>query len=199
MKKTLLLIAVMATLLGCKKNSSDDNGGVFIVSLMYAKVLDVNGENLLDPKNPNYLSDIKMYQYIDNKATLVYDPDMTASRGYLLLKPETVPEYGIESKLFVEMRKDWSLCIHTSTSELKHNTAEWLYDESINVTYRTGMSRTIIQWTETDIDTIKVEYRDYFQSGSRDMLRVWVNEELKWDLYRDFKESPRFLYTKIMK
>lgn len=198
MKKILLITITIFIAFSCKKDEPTFIFNYYSEGSMYVKVLDTNGVNLLDQNNPNGIKEnqIRLYEFVDGVKTLFftqYNKDMP---------------YCFEINEFNKYHKptpesalnDWNMFMGLSISEcVQTMTEEICYDEVFGINSRTSTSRTLIEWSKNDVDTIKVQY--IHPGGNRWMYGVWVNDELMWDRRRDeaTMRASSVIYTKIIK
>ncbi|WP_031425994.1 hypothetical protein [Flavimarina sp. Hel_I_48] len=95
--KNLILILVLMNTLGCSEGDDDASDQYnFDVGLRFTVVND-DGENLLDPDNPEHFSKdtIKLFYLINGEKQEVYDGNLDSPRNYKIFEVENEYVIGI--------------------------------------------------------------------------------------------------------
>lgn len=194
MKKIILIAIAVLVAFGCKKEEHPplyldgpgcDNGK----SIMFARVFDANGGNLLNPENPKMLNDIKLFKTVNGVEFIIYGKNVINKQGCTILEPisksVSIPLQNI--------RKDWSIGL-----ELPRDTeilGEIIHDTASNYDFQMLTRSVRIQWDEQNSDVIKAQYYQYYPHGSTFIMRVWVDDV---ELERA-NNSEYFVFDKIIK
>jgi len=129
MKKLSFTLGILA-LVGCgSKNDPAPYEATFIDVHSDFYVLDHEGNDLLDPDNPDAIGsdDLDIYYVIDGEAERFYESNLDAPKGFSIYEPEgDYEKYRI--RLFL------------NTSETKE------------------VTRTLLKWSDFETDTIKTKY-----------------------------------------
>ncbi|NOU62083.1 hypothetical protein [Marinifilum caeruleilacunae] len=83
--KYILIISIAVILVSC---SSGDEPSAFVDVSIELSVLDIDGNDLLNPNNDDSFkeSDIKLYYVINEEKREVYDPNMQYPRNFFIFK-----------------------------------------------------------------------------------------------------------------
>lgn len=145
-----LLIILLIVLSSC--NSDNNMQETNIEAGIEFYLLDSNGNDLLDPNNPNSidLGILRVYEIINGEEVEINNPNLDGPRGFVLFEPE-----GIYDK--------YRLSLGLNTTEITNPT-------------------TIVKWTTTDTDIFKSEYNrgDNFIICTKILLNdevVWQTED----------------------
>lgn len=97
MIKKLLLFLVSIAFFSCDSTNENRCLSYFYSVSVDFYVLNTQGEDLLNPKNPNCLdvSKIKLFYIVNGVSQEYFRPNLDASRGFIILKPEEGSNYRI--------------------------------------------------------------------------------------------------------
>lgn len=115
--KCLLIVLVAFSIISC--SSEDTKNAVFISGGVEFNVLDIQGNDLLNPQiesNFNNTENIKIYFVINGEAVLFDKPNLDLPKGYLIYKKENEDVYRMG--LFVNLEGN------TTTTLIKWNNTE---------------------------------------------------------------------------
>lgn len=115
--KCLLIVLVAFSIISC--SSEDIKNAVFISGGVEFNVLDIQGNDLLNPQiesNFNNTENIKIYFVINGEAVLFDKPNLDLPKGYLIYKKENEDVYRMG--LFVNLEGN------TTTTLIKWNNTE---------------------------------------------------------------------------
>lgn len=115
--KCLLIVLVAFSIISC--SSEDTKNAVFISGGVEFNVLDIQGNDLLNPQiesNFNITENIKIYFVINGEAVLFDKPNLDLPKGYLIYKKENEDVYRMG--LFVNLEGN------TTTTLIKWNNTE---------------------------------------------------------------------------
>lgn len=121
-----LLIFLTIILFSC---SHENNKESYIIdAAIDFYVLDSNGNDLLDPSNPDALNldDVRVFEVVNGEEVEVYNPNYDAPHGFMHLEPE-----GIYDKYMLRL--------------------------FLNITEKSNPTTTIVRWSDTDEDVFKAE------------------------------------------
>ncbi len=132
--KNLLILLTLITLFAC--NSDDDNDetkliGVYVDVGIDLTVINSDGEDLLNPNNPNHLDldKIRVFYEIDGELQNMYDPNMNAPRMFWVVKHDHENFYRMK------------LTLNAKETESKPKTIlQW--DDGSRDTFETTFERT---------------------------------------------------------
>ena len=153
MKSAWSLLWLLLLLSGCTK---EEPSHTVIYAVMEIRVVDAQGNNLLDPTFPSPktvdASKLKLYLVKEGKEELFDRKTADFPKGVFLLPPkETGLSYYI-MRLF------------------------------LNVETHEKITTTILEWEDGHRDIIKAEFYRPKNTSSIFQQRIWVNDKLIWDV-----------------
>ena len=150
--KNLLYIATIIGLFSCESSDTMDNNYYNLDTAVKITVVDINGNDLLNPNNANCFleENIIIYYLIDGEEEEIYDPNMDCPRNFCIYAPDTA-----DGKYWIGL------------------TPNIVSDSTV------GYGITYIKWNDNDKDTIKCAHRS--GEGYTIVTKVWFNDELVWN------------------
>ena len=157
MKRLALLFSFIVLLAECTKNADPQ---VVVYNMVEFKVVDSNGNDLLDPENVDQIdeSQIKVFYKVDGQWQEVFDANMDYPRNFFIYQGE----YSYRMRVF------------------------------LNDTESGVLPETLIQWSDSDADTIQAEFNR--TSSSIVLQKIWLNGDPIVSLSSD---SSDLYYTLI--
>lgn len=126
--------------------------GVLVETDINLLVSDHTGSNLL--QNGKFKQDeIKLYNIVNGEKQVIYSPSQDSPRNFFIYNFESPGTYNGQNLIRIFPN---------------------LVDQSTITT-------TLIEWNETDIDTIKTEI-DRKNRSATFVTSIWINNQLKWNL-----------------
>ncbi|MDH6358581.1 hypothetical protein [Parabacteroides sp. PF5-9] len=159
MKSKLLALILFILFISCKEDTAPvDLGGVRYSSIDIS-IFDKEGNDLLDPKNTNAnaIKRIAVYHVINNELKHVYH-----SANSIFFSHEY---YGGDND------------IETDTYTKQYSTTVKGYYNFLE-----KETLTIVEWNNTDRDTLRYEWRESDKKYREIVTKVYVNDELKWQI-----------------
>jgi hypothetical protein len=155
--KTIATLIILTILTSCSKSNDDEPQQQVVVDINIEMSLkSSNGEDLLDPNNPDAykVENIKLYYLINGEKKEVFDPNMAYPRNFFIFKHES--EYRI--RVFQN---------HSETETLPITYIEWSPDATDTIQteiYRDENSiRAIKTWFNGDLKwDVENEQEPYF-------------------------------------
>lgn len=125
MMKKILVFFIIIVFFGCDNSEENKDLCSYYNTTVRFSVLNSEHEDLLNPKNPNYLdvSKIKLFNVINGKTVEFYDPNLDSPRNFKILKYDYDDVYHIIVFL--------------------------------NYIDKSAKTATYIQWDEKDTDTLE--------------------------------------------
>lgn len=155
-RNVIFLTVAILTMTACKK---PNGGGIVLDESSDIRLLNPEGQNLLQPTTPNYLKkeNIKLYYLVNGQKKEVLNPDLDSPRNFFIF------QVGPESKHY---SNEYLIRVFAN--------ADGELDE-------TGKEKTTtyIEWNPTDIDTLVCLLRKPGKSVFCE--KVWYNGVVKWD------------------
>ena len=168
MKSVWSLLWLLLLLPGCTK---EEPSHTVIYAVMEIRVVDAQGNNLLDPTFPSPktvdASKLKLYLVKEGKEELFDRKTAQFPKGVFLLPPK---ETGLS---YYTMR----LFLNTETHE--------------------KITTTILEWEDGHRDIIKAEFYRPKNTSSIFQQRIWVNDKLIWDILNKIGgDTPTYTVTR---
>ena len=176
--RTICLFLSISFLASCQDEPNENSAFLSLDLNMFLTVLSETGSDLLSPENPDGFDFEKIRLYYDNSGERieVNDPNMDNPRNISLHSPQ---DFGLNSDT------PYRLAVHS----IIPNKAQ----DSITM---------YLQWNEENEDIIKFEYlktssdSDLLGGSSIRIIKVWINDDLLWDVELNPYEPRIFILTK---
>lgn len=96
--RTIIALIILAVFVSCSKNNDDEPQNQYSINRgVEISLKNSNGEDLLDPNNPNgyKAEEIKLYYLINGEKQEVFDPNMDNPRNFLIYNHDSEYRIGI--------------------------------------------------------------------------------------------------------
>ncbi|RLJ76841.1 hypothetical protein [Pedobacter alluvionis] len=158
MQQNLLFAVMILCTIGCKK--SNPSGGVLVDLTNIIRIVNKNGQNLLDPSTPGSFKkdDIKIYYLVNGQKTEIFDSKLDAPRQFTTFR----------------VKEDYKMYPNEYMMQIYSN-SKGVIDQNGN-----EIATTYIEWNNANTDVIITQLRRSGASVSID--KVWCNGVVKWDI-----------------
>lgn len=168
MKSVWSLLWLLLLLPGCTK---EEPSHTVIYAVMEIRVVDAQGNNLLDPTLPSPktvdASKLKLYWVKEGKEELFDRKTADFPKGVFLLPPKETGLSYYTMRLF------------------------------LNVETHEKITTTILEWEDGHRDIIKAEFDRPENTSSIFQQRIWVNDKLIWDVLNKIGDGlPTYTVTR---
>lgn len=153
MKRVIVSVLIVVLIVSCSKKNDEPIGFVLSTSFYY-NVLNIEGEDLLNPINSGYFpfEDMRLYYIINNEKIEVYDTLMSSPRNIGIVSESTPYRLGVGF----------------------HDGQEGFTHEENGV--RIGRSTALLEFNDSVTDTIVAEWAAV-EGKSFVIDRIWYNGE----------------------
>jgi len=167
--KKLFYVCLAIVLASCTKNKEEDYNGINMDNNAKFAIINANNEDLLNPNNQNAIdiNTVRVYYMIDGVKTAA-STGSDNPNGYKLLKLEqTDGSYKYRLRVFLNP---------IVSDQQPKNT-------------------TIIEWSDSDSDTLEATYR-VSKKSPVSLLELWENGQSRWKI-QDENANPTKLITLV--
>ncbi len=147
--KKLILLSILVAMISCKKNNENR---IFDETPFDISYFDKNGNDLLNPNNPNSYkeTDINIYYLINGEKVKQYQKNLEYPKSFFISNEIR------DNKYFMRLFPN---------------------DRNLNENNR---AITYINFGNNEEDKVECEFKTYKNSSSIQVVKIWYNDKLMW-------------------